>query len=61
MSPNLASSKFILTMVCVVSAVALASFGLEVPSGVLVAAIAAYNGANAAIKWRQNGQGDGQV
>ena len=59
-NPNFASSKFILTMACVIAAVVLAVLDKEVPEGVLVAAIAAYNAANAVIKWRRNGVDNGE-
>ncbi len=59
-NPNFASSKFILTMVCVIAAVVLAVLEKDVPEGVLVAAIAAYNAANAAVKWRRNGENNGE-
>lgn len=58
MSPNLASSKFILTMVVVVGTMVLAYLEKDIPSGVLIAGIAAYNGANAYIKGK-NGGGNG--
>lgn len=57
-NPNFASSKFILTIVCVLAALVLAILEKDVPEGVLVAAITAYNAANAVIKWHRNGAND---